>query len=127
MKKNKNRRLIVVVSLLFVAIIIVGLTAAAVSARRYVNLGIDSFLSQIATIATEPVTQEDDLYDGTSIIVLSVLRDSELLDISVTLDSHPEDVSHGFLRIQSAPFKMNFSSTYSRNLTLGTRLCCQRI
>ncbi len=59
MKKNQGRRTIVIVLTLLVIIVAVGLTAAAVYARRYVGQGVETLLSQITAVSELPATEED--------------------------------------------------------------------
>ena len=58
MKKNQSRRSLVIILLLFIGIIAVGLTAAAVYAGRFMSQEVNSFLSQITAVTTEPLAQE---------------------------------------------------------------------
>jgi S1-C subfamily serine protease len=73
MKKKQSRRVVVIVLSLFIIIMAIGLTGAAVYARRYIGQGAEAFMSQIADVAAEPATQEDDRTIDGSIYDMGVL------------------------------------------------------
>jgi predicted metalloprotease with PDZ domain len=73
MKKNQSRRSLVIVLLLFIGIIAIGLTAAAVYAGRFMSQEVNSFLSQMTAVTSEPYAQESGSLEGDTIYEQGVL------------------------------------------------------